>query len=240
MNRQMAKQAKTKKSVAELSSKFRPLVKDVKQAGQKAPQVVSLLMSEHPDAKCALHYENPLQLLIATMLSAQCTDERVNIVTKALFKAYHSAADYGESPVEEIEALVKSTGFFRNKAKNIKKCCMVIVSDHQGEVPETLVELNALAGVGRKTANVVLGNAFNIASVVCDTHVIRLCRLIGLSRNIDATKLEFDLMKIFPQDVWTKMNHVMIEHGRKICVARRPKCELCCIKSVCCYGIKHG
>jgi len=229
-----------KATIAELSSKFRPLVKDVKHAKDKVHKVVSLLMSEHHDAKCALNYENPLQLLIATMLSAQCTDERVNIVTKTLFKRYSTAADYGEAPIEDIEALVKSTGFFRNKAKNIKKCCISIVTEHHGEVPETLDELHALAGVGRKTANVVLGNVFNIPSVVCDTHVIRLSRLIGLSRNIDATKLEFDLMKIFPREVWTKMNHVMIEHGRKVCVARRPKCDICCIKSICCYGIKHG
>ena len=236
----MAKQDKIKQTVALLSSKFKPLVKDVKLAKEKAPQVVALLKSEHPDAKCALHYTNPLELLLATMLSAQCTDERVNIVTKTLFATYKNVQAYADAPVEDLEELVRSTGFYRNKAKNIKKCCQNIVAKHGSEVPQNLDDLHALAGVGRKTANVVLGNAFNIPGVVCDTHVIRLSRLIGLSRNTDAVKLEFDLMKLFPKDVWTQMNHVMIDHGRKVCVARRPNCDACCVKEICCYRIKHG
>ena len=175
-----------------------------------------------------------IQLLVATILSAQCTDKRVNLVTAELFVKYKTAKDFAAAPLPDIEEAVKTTGFFRNKAKNIKACCAAIVEKHRGEVPRTMEELHALAGVGRKTANVVLGNAFGInVGVVVDTHVTRLTNRLGLAKGTDAVKLEQDLMKLVPQADWCLFSHLLIWHGRRRCDARKPDCANCEIQKLC-------
>jgi len=207
---------------------------DKQKAKEKVKTIWSILRKTYPQAKCALEHSDPLQLLIATILSAQCTDVRVNIVTKTLFKKYRSAKNWAKAPLGEIEQDVKSTGFYRNKAFNIKSACEKIVSDYDGKVPGTMDELLGLNGVGRKTANVVLGNAFGIPGIVCDTHVLRLSRRLALSANTnDAQKLEFDLMEIVPKENWTLFSHLLIFHGRNICKARRPDCPNCPIAKQC-------
>jgi endonuclease-3 len=201
---------------------------------ERTQKIISVLQRTYPNAHCELNFSNPLQLLIATILSAQCTDKRVNIVTAELFKKYHSAKDFAEAPLGEIEAAVKTTGFFRNKAKNIKACCATLVEKFGGEVPRTMDELHALAGVGRKTANVVLGNAFGInVGVVVDTHVTRLSNRLGLAKGADAVKLEQDLIKLVPQKNWTLFSHWLIWHGRRRCAARTPDCTSCEIQNLC-------
>jgi endonuclease III len=201
---------------------------------ERTQKVLSALKRVYPDAHCELNFENPLQLLVATILSAQCTDKRVNLVTAELFKKYKTAKDFAEAPLSEIEEAVKTTGFFRNKAKNIKACCAALVEKFGGEVPRTMDELHALAGVGRKTANVVLGNAFGIkVGVVVDTHVTRLTNRFGLAKGTDAVKLEQDLMKLVPQNDWTLFSHQLIWHGRRRCAARKPDCGHCEIKNLC-------
>jgi len=201
---------------------------------ERTQQIISVLQRTYPDAHCELNFSNPLQLLIATILSAQCTDKRVNLVTAELFKKYRSAKDFAEAPLTEIEAAVKTTGFFRNKAKNIKACCAALVEKYGGEVPRTMDELHALAGVGRKTANVVLGNAFGInVGVVVDTHVTRLSNRLGLVKGTDAVKLEHELIKLVPQKDWTLFSHWLIWHGRRRCDARKPDCTGCEIQSLC-------
>jgi endonuclease-3 len=203
----------------------------------KTKQIVAaiwpILKKTYPQAKCALEHTNPLQLLIATILSAQCTDVRVNIVTKTLFKKYKTAKDWANAPLEQIEQDIKSTGFYRNKAFNIKNACQKIISDYNGKVPDTMDELLKLNGVGRKTANVVLGNAFGVPGVVCDTHVIRLSKRLELSANSDPVKLEFDLMEIVPKKNWTLFSHLIVFHGRNVCQARKPKCDICQIAKYC-------
>ncbi|HKQ58757.1 MAG TPA: endonuclease III [Candidatus Eisenbacteria bacterium] len=181
----------------------------------------------YPDATTALHHENALQLLIATILSAQCTDERVNMVTPALFRRFPDAAALAGAERTELETMIRSTGFYRNKAKSIQSCCADLVALHGGEVPRTLEALVQLHGVGRKTANVVLGNAFGIPGLVVDTHVSRLSRRIGLTREIDPVKIEFALMKIVPRERWSIFSHWLILHGRQVCVARKPRCSIC-------------
>jgi endonuclease-3 len=201
---------------------------------KRAQKILSALKRVYPDAHCELNFSSPLQLLVATILSAQCTDKRVNIVTAELFKKFHSAKDFADAPLVEIEAAVKSTGFFRNKAKNIQNCCRALVEKFGGEVPQTMDELHALAGVGRKTANVVLGNAFGInVGVVVDTHVTRLSNRLSLAKGTDAVKLEQDLMKLVPQDDWCLFSHRLIWHGRRRCAARKPDCTNCEIKNLC-------
>jgi len=201
---------------------------------KRTQKIISALKRVYPDAHCELNFSNPLQLLIATILSAQCTDKRVNLVTAELFKKYHTARDFAEAPLAEIEEAVKSTGFFRNKAKNIKACCAALVGKFGGEVPRTMDELHALTGVGRKTANVVLGNAFGInVGVVVDTHVTRLANRLGLAKGTDAMKLEQELMKLVPQQDWTWFSHWLIWHGRRRCAARKPDCANCEIKNLC-------
>ena len=196
--------------------------------------VLKLLKKNYPYAHCALSFNNAYELLIATILSAQCTDVRVNKVTPELFKHYPNSKRMTKAPVEEIEELIKSTGFFRNKAKNIKACCELLVNNHQGVVPKTLDELCALPGVGRKTANVVLGNAYHIASgVVVDTHVMRLANRFGWVKIKDAVKIEAILNKMCPQTDWIQLSHYLIAHGRSICVARSPKCSLCFLQDAC-------
>ncbi|MBN1787778.1 MAG: endonuclease III [Sedimentisphaerales bacterium] len=207
---------------------------DKEKAGQTVKAVWPILKKTYPNAKCALDHKNPLQLLIATILSAQCTDVRVNIVTKTLFKKYKTAADWAKAPLEEIEQDIKSTGFYRNKAFNIKSACNKIVDEHNGKVPDNMEQLLELNGVGRKTANVLLGNAFDTPGIVCDTHVLRLSRRLALSANThDAVKLEFDLMEIVPEKNWTLFSHLIVFHGRNICKARKPDCANCPIKNHC-------
>jgi endonuclease III len=197
------------------------------------PLLLASLDKLYPHPECALTFSNPLQLLVATILSAQCTDVRVNMVTPALFARYPTAADFAASKITELEALVKSTGFYRNKAKNIRACCQILVTKYGGEVPGTLEELAALPGVGRKTANVVLGNAFGIPGITVDTHVGRLSRRLGLTTQIDPVKVEFALMKLVPQPEWTRFSHQLILHGRQVCHARSPRCSDCTLAPLC-------
>lgn len=204
----------------------------------KAEEIVSLLKKEYPDAGCTLDHLDALQLLVATILSAQCTDARVNVVTKKLFKKYLSAADYAAVPQQELEEDIRSTGFYRNKAKNIRACCEKIVREFGSKVPATMEELTSLPGVGRKTANVVLGNAYGIAGVVVDTHVGRLSNRIGLSSHTDPEKIEKDLMRVIPEQDWTLLSHLLILHGRSVCFARKPECNVCLIRKLCRYGMK--
>ena len=192
------------------------------------------LRESYPDAKCALDFETPLQLLIATILSAQCTDERVNKVTPVLFARWRDAAALAAAELPEIEQVIHSTGFFRNKAKSIKEACTDIMQKHGGQVPKELEALVALRGVGRKTANVVLGNAFGInAGVVVDTHVTRLSHRLGLTSENDAVKIEFALQPLVPQDYWTLFSHWLILHGRAVCNARKPLCSQCPVSAHC-------
>jgi endonuclease-3 len=201
---------------------------------ERTERIIAILREAYPNAHCELNFSNPLELLIATILSAQCTDKRVNIVTAELFKKYKSARDFVDAPVTQIEAAIKTAGFFRNKAKNIKACCAMLVEKFGGEVPRTMEELHALAGVGRKTANVVLGNAYDInVGVVVDTHVTRLSNRLGLAKGTDAVKLEQELMKLVPQPQWTLFSHWLIWHGRRRCMARKPDCAGCELRGLC-------
>ena len=202
--------------------------------------ILPILKREYPDARCSLDHETPLQLIVATILSAQCTDERVNIVTKDLFRKYRTAKDYATAPQERLEKDIQSTGFYRNKARSLRNMAAALVEKHGGRVPQTMEELTALAGVGRKTANVVLGNAFGQnVGVVVDTHVTRLSNRLGLTKHaIDAVKIEQDLMKVVPREEWTLFSHLLIHHGRAICQARKPKCDRCPLLPHCPAGQK--
>lgn len=203
-------------------------------AKRRAKRVANLLRKHYPAAECALHFANPLELLIATILSAQCTDQRVNLVTAQLFKKYRTAQDYAGAPLATLERVIQSTGFFRNKAKNIQACCQKLVTEHGGEVPRDLDQLVQLPGVGRKTANVVLGTAFGIAvGVVVDTHVSRITYRLGLTRQTDAVKIERDLMELLPAKEWIDFSHRLIHHGRQICLARKPRCSRCPLAADC-------
>ena len=196
--------------------------------------ILRRLRAAYPDARCALHHDNPLQLLVATILSAQCTDARVNLVTPALFKRYRTAADFAAAPSAELESLIRSTGFFRNKARSIRNCCRSITEKHGGKVPDTLDELIQLDGIGRKTANVVLGVAYGKAEgLVVDTHVMRLSHRLGLTRQTTPEKIEQALMKIVPRENWIDFSHLLIWHGRKRCTARRPDCIQCEVADLC-------
>jgi endonuclease-3 len=205
----------------------------------RAARIARKLHAAYPQARCELDYSNPLELLIATILSAQCTDKQVNIVTPALFKKYRSARDYAEAPLGGLEADIKRIGLYRNKAKNIKAACQVLVEKHGGEVPRTMDELTGLGGVGRKTANVVLGNAFGInEGIVVDTHVARLSRRLGLAAAAAPDKIERALQPLAPQKDWTLFSHLLIWHGRRRCAARGPDCEHCEIQAECPAGQK--
>jgi endonuclease-3 len=206
---------------------------DKAKAAERVRKICPILEKVYPGARTALNFKNPLELLIATILSAQCTDARVNMVTKEVFKKYKSAADWAKADIKDIESDIRSTGFYRNKAISIKGVCAEVIERFNGKVPDTMEELVALPGVGRKTANVVLGNAFGVPAIACDTHVIRLSRRLGLSENSDAVKLEFDLAEIVPKKNWTMFSHLLIFHGRKYCRARRPDCENCLISKYC-------
>ncbi len=206
-------------------------------ARERVAQLVEILPQVYPGAHCELDFKNPLQLLVATILSAQCTDKRVNLVTPKLFRQYRSAADFARVPQEKLESEIRSTGFFRNKAKSIRAAASAIVQEHGGRVPNTMAELHALPGVGRKTANVVLGNAFGIdEGIVVDTHVARLSQRLRLTKQTDAGKIETDLMKIVPRQHWTMWSHWLIWHGRRRCFARRPDCANCEILRLCPSG----
>lgn len=200
---------------------------------KRALRILNGLKAEFPDATIALDYSNALELLVATILAAQCTDQRVNIVTRDLFRKYRTAQDYLDAPDEELETAIHSTGFFRNKTKSIKKACRSIVEDFGGEVPGTMEELLTLGGVGRKTANCLLGNVFGVPGIVVDTHVIRLSRRMGFTTQKDPAKIEFDLMEMFPRDDWTLLSHLLASHGHKWCSAKKPLCEECPVATDC-------
>jgi len=216
-----------------LAKKKKKIKVDREQARDRVKKIWPILKKAYPDAKIALRFVNPLELLIATILSAQCTDVRVNMVTKDLFKKYKSVKDWAKADVKQIETDIRSTGFFRNKALNIKGACTKIIEQYNGKVPGNMEQLLTLPGVGRKTANCVLGDAFGIPGITCDTHVIRLSRRLGLSDNTDAVKLEFDLAEIIPKANWTLFSHLLIHHGRNICKARKPDCPNCPIAKHC-------
>jgi len=208
---------------------------------ERAATVCQVLARTYPTAHCELDYTTPLELLVATILSAQCTDKRVNIVTKELFRVCRSAADYVALPQKQLEDLIKTAGFYRSKAKNIRACCAELVAKHGGEVPRTMESLTALAGVGRKTANVVLGNVFDInVGIVVDTHVQRLSTRLGLTRNTDPVKIEQDLVKLVPQEKWTLFSHWLIWHGLRRCSARKPDCPGCELRTFCPSADKAG
>jgi endonuclease III len=200
--------------------------------------ILKLLDQHYPEAHVTLDFTNPLEMLVATVLSAQCTDVRVNQVTPALFAKYRTAHDYAEAPVEDLEEMIRSTGFFHNKAKSIKALCRKLVENYGGEVPASLEALVKLPGIGRKTANVILGNAFGIPGIFVDTHLGRVAQRLGLTQHKDPVKIEFDLMPLIPKERWVKFSHQMIWHGRQICTARNPKCPQCPLLPHCDYGQK--
>jgi endonuclease-3 len=200
----------------------------------KVMKIIELLEKEYPNAKTALKYSNPLELLVATILSAQCTDKRVNAVTKSLFKKYKTAEDYANADLKELEEDVRPTGFYRNKAKNIKRSGQMLLEKFHSQVPKTMDKIIELPGVARKTANIVLSNAYGVVEgVAVDTHVRRLSQRLGLTENKNPDKIERDLMKIVPRVQWEKITDLLIFHGRNICVARKPKCSLCVLNKIC-------
>lgn len=205
-------------------------LKDKKNRSQK---IRAILAKTYPNAKCALDFANPLQLLVATILSAQCTDVRVNMVTPALFKKYRTAQDFAQADLKTLEQEIHSTGFYKNKARNIVAAAKAIAERHGGQVPNTLEELTALMGVGRKTANVVLGSAYGIPGLTVDTHMLRLNKRLGLSSQTDPVKMEFELMKLVPQKDWTNYSQWIITHGRQVCFARNPNCPACPLNRLC-------
>jgi len=198
-----------------------------------AAKVLDILQKEYPDARVTLDFKDPLQLLIATILAAQCTDERVNRVTKDLFKKYRLASDYVRADLKTLEGEIRSTGFFRNKAKSIIGCAQALVEKFNGKVPRTLEELTSLPGVGRKTANIILGNAFGQQAIAVDTHVKRVTHRLGWAKSDDPDKIEFELMEVIPQNRWTLACHQLVFHGRNICVAKKPKCSICPVNKLC-------
>ena len=205
---------------------------------KRMSNVVRLLTHEYPDSKCSLNYENAFQLLVATILSAQCTDERVNKVTSSIFKKYKGAKDLNSLSLSKIKQLVFSTGFYNNKAKSIKKLSKIICEKFNNKIPDNINELVKLPGVGRKTANVLLGTYYNIPSIVVDTHVTRIVNLLGFCKTRNAVIIERELSKIINKKHWVKFTHLIIDHGRKVCIANRPKCEVCIIKDLCPSAIK--
>lgn len=200
---------------------------------RKLKPLLAGLAKTYPDARCALDFENPFELLVATVLSAQCTDVRVNLVTPALFKAFPDARAMSAAPLTKLEDLIRTTGFYRAKALSLHKLSQALVEKHDGKVPDRLEDLVKLRGVGRKTANVVLGNAFGIPGITVDTHLGRLARRMGMTTETDPVKVEQDLMKIIPQKEWTRFSHQMISHGRQVCAARKPRCETCPVQASC-------
>jgi endonuclease III len=211
-----------------------PLKETLSQKRRRAGKLIERLKAAHPDARCSLNHANPLELLVATVLSAQCTDERVNLVTKALFKKYRTASDYAGAAPGELEEDIKSTGFYRNKAKALRGCCAELLARYGGKVPSNMAALVQLPGVGRKTANVILGNAYEMAEgIVVDTHVRRLAGRLGLTKHSDPDKIEQDLLQVVPRQDWIAFGHLLILHGRRICSARAPKCAVCPVNDLC-------
>jgi endonuclease-3 len=207
----------------------------------RASKVLELLEKNYPNAKIALDYANPLQLLVATILSAQATDQQINMITPKLFKKYKTAEDYAGADLQELEQYIKSSGFYHNKAKNIKNCCKALVEKFNSTVPKTMNELVDLPGVGRKTANIILANAFGIVEgVAVDTHVGRLAQRLGLSENKDPNKIEADLMKIVPKDQWMRITDLLIFHGRRVCTAKKPNCAGCVLNKICPSAFTFG
>lgn len=207
---------------------------NLEQNRKKITQYLKLLKKHYPDAHCALTFQTPLQILVATILSAQCTDVRVNKVTPVLFKKYKTCADFANTPRNELEQAIRSTGFFRSKAKSIQESCEILVKKFEGEIPKTMAELITLPGVARKTANVVLHNAYSIVEgITVDTHVRRLSQRLGLTKQNDPKKIEIELMKIVPQTEWANISYLLIDHGRAICKAIKPKCEDCFLNKLC-------
>ncbi|MGD9072426.1 MAG: endonuclease III [Desulfobacterales bacterium] len=213
-------------------------MKDTSKIRARAAKIRKILRSLYPEVKPQLHFRNPFELLLATILSSQCTDKQVNRVTPKLFHQFKSPQDFARASLEEIEALIRSTGFYRNKAKNIKACCRVLLETHCGRVPDRLDELVELPGVGRKTANVVLGAAFERPGIVVDTHVKRVSRRLGFTENSDPVKIEFDLMEIIPRKDWSDFSLRMVYFGRETCTARKPRCPACLLDPLCPYPDK--
>ena len=200
----------------------------------RALKVIELLEKEHADAKIALHHSNPLELLVATILSAQATDEQINKITPSLFEKYRTAEDFANADLKELEQQIKSSGFYHNKAKNIKNCCKMLVERYNGKVPKTMDELTELPGVARKTANIVLANAYGVVEgIAVDTHVRRLAQRLGLSEYDDPEKIEKDLMRLVPRHKWTRITDLLIFHGRRICTAKKPNCAVCVLNKIC-------
>jgi endonuclease-3 len=208
---------------------------------ERTQKVIELLEKQYPNAKTALNYTNPLEILVATMLSAQTTDERVNIVTKSLFNKYKTPEDYANADIKELEQDIHSTGFYHNKARNLQKCCQLLIEKFHSQVPKTMPELLELPGVARKTANIVLYNAYGeIAGIAVDTHVGRLSQRLGLADSDKPEKIEEELMQITPHEKWMKLTNLLIFHGRQICVARKPKCEICVLNQICPSAFTFG
>ena len=200
---------------------------------EAAVKILDILQKEYPDARVTLDFKNPLQLLMATILAAQCTDERVNLVTKNLFKKYRQASDYARADLKTLEGKIRSTGFFRNKAKSIIGCGQALVQKFNGQVPRTLEELTSLPGVGRKTANIILGNAFGRQAIAVDTHVKRVTHRLGWAKSDDPDKIEFELMEVIPKARWTLACHQIVFHGRRVCLAKNPQCPACPVAKLC-------
>jgi endonuclease-3 len=220
--------------VTRTAPKHRPRARRTRDAPVRAPEILTRLRAAYPDARCALDHRGAFELLCATILSAQCTDVRVNLVTPVLFGRYPTPEALARAKQADVEDIIRSTGFFRNKARSLIGMAQALVADHGGEVPRTMEQLRSLPGVGRKTANVILGNAYGInEGITVDTHVTRLSRLLGLTRHADPVKIEQDLMALFPQDQWALLSHLLIFHGRQICVARRPRCQDCVLSDLC-------
>ena len=196
-------------------------------------KILDIFQKEYPDARVTLDFKDPLQLLIATILAAQCTDERVNVVTKDLFRKYPKASDYARADLKTLEGKIRSTGFFRNKAKSIIGCGQALVQKFKGQVPRTLEELTSLPGVGRKTANIILGNAYNQQAIAVDTHVKRVTHRLGWAKSDDPDKIEFELMDVIPQTRWTLVCHQIVFHGRRVCMAKKPQCPTCPVAKLC-------
>jgi endonuclease III len=220
--------------VSRTAPKRRPRARRTRDAPVRAPEILTRLRAAYPDARCALDHRGAFELLCATILSAQCTDVRVNLVTPVLFGRYPTPETLARARQADVEEIIRSTGFFRNKARNLIGMAQALVADYGGEVPRTMEQLQSLRGVGRKTANVILGNAYGInEGITVDTHVTRLSRLLGLTRHADPVKIEQDLMALFPRDQWALLSHLLIFHGRQVCVARRPRCHDCVLSDLC-------
>lgn len=209
------------------------MTKHEKLMREKVEEIRKIFAVVYKDAECSLDFENPLQLLIATQLAAQCTDKRVNLVTPALFARYKTVYDFANADINELEDYIRSTGFYHNKAKNIIGCCKKLISDFDGEVPDTMDKLTSLPGVGRKTANIIIGDVYKQPAIVIDTHAKRIAKRIGLTKNTDPTKIEFDLAKFLPDDYTFEFCHQLVYHGRAVCKSQKPMCDTCPIRHIC-------